>query len=412
MGLFDEIRCELSLPDGWSPGERWFQTKSFPDPLMQRYIITSRGRLVDSQGNDLEPDGYIAFYAEDADRRWREYRARFREGNLTEITAVTDPNDGRVYGLASFRWFHAPTFMFGDEKGAPDAPLSPPPPVHESEREMQLLDAIKSGLPALEELLERASSHWGYEDPVYRLYHASFKVFGLQDSTNEIVAALRALLPGCGVERNVPVDHQGWDGQVVYDTNKQSMARRDAANRRSILSREVLSGDGHPIWEGARRATVNTSQRLGSGAVSLQPALSHALLPSAASDGHFENFGYLGYRSVVEGKRAMAPIRKRTASDVKNHWRDIVEEAKTYGEVEVTSHRRTEAVVLSFERYTSLTKAAGERDPLARLRAEAGRELAAMQEPGARAKLDKFFSMSPAQLAKAANTPEMPRRKR
>jgi prevent-host-death family protein len=108
----------------------------------------------------------------------------------------------------------------------------------------------------------------------------------------------------------------------------------------------------------------------------------------------------------------MAPIRKRTASDVKNHWRDIVEEAKTYGEVEVTSHNRPEAVVLSFERYTNLMKAAGERDPLARLRAEAGRELAAMQEPGARAKLDKFFSMSPARLAKAANTPEMPRRKR
>ncbi len=225
MGLFDEIRCELSLPDGWSPGDRWFQTKSFPHPLMQRYIITSRGRLVDSQGNDLEPDGYIAFYAEDADGRWREYRARFREGNLTGITAVTDPNDGRVYGLASFRWFHAPTFMFGDEKGAPDAPLSPPPPVHESEREMQLLDAIKSGLPALEELLERASSHWGYEDPVYRLYHASFKVFGLQHSTNEIVAALRALLPAVELnEMFLSIIQDGTGKSFTTRTNSRWLA--------------------------------------------------------------------------------------------------------------------------------------------------------------------------------------------
>lgn len=116
MGLFDEIRCELPLPDGWNPGEKWFQTKSFPDPLMQRYIISSRGRLIDSQGNDLEPDGYIAFYAQGDERDWREYRARFRDGDLSEITVVTDANDGRVYGLASFRWFNAPTFMFGEEE--------------------------------------------------------------------------------------------------------------------------------------------------------------------------------------------------------------------------------------------------------------------------------------------------------
>jgi hypothetical protein len=34
-----------------------------------------------------------------------------------------------------------------------------------------LLARIKSRLTALEELLGEVSSHWGYEDPVYRFYH-------------------------------------------------------------------------------------------------------------------------------------------------------------------------------------------------------------------------------------------------
>ncbi len=61
--------------------------------------------------------------------------------------------------------------------------------------EDRLLANIKAGLPELEALLSRASSHWEYEDYVYRFYHQSFKVFGVQSMTSTIVAALRALLP-------------------------------------------------------------------------------------------------------------------------------------------------------------------------------------------------------------------------
>ncbi|HUR82098.1 MAG TPA: hypothetical protein VM733_15135 [Thermoanaerobaculia bacterium] len=61
--------------------------------------------------------------------------------------------------------------------------------------EQQLLANIKSALPELEALLERARSHWEYEDFVYRFYHHSFKVFGIQRMTRTIVDALRALLP-------------------------------------------------------------------------------------------------------------------------------------------------------------------------------------------------------------------------
>jgi len=59
----------------------------------------------------------------------------------------------------------------------------------------QLLPAIHARRAELTELLAKYSSHWGYEDGVYRFYHHSFKVLRLTRSTEEIVAALRALLP-------------------------------------------------------------------------------------------------------------------------------------------------------------------------------------------------------------------------
>ncbi len=58
-----------------------------------------------------------------------------------------------------------------------------------------LLKAVKENLPRLEELLKKFGNHWGYEDPIYRFYHQSFKVYRLQAGTEEIVAALRALAP-------------------------------------------------------------------------------------------------------------------------------------------------------------------------------------------------------------------------
>ena len=124
MGMFDEIRCEVPLPDGGDYAGIWFQTTSFPDPFMQRFSITSEGRLVNSLGNDLEPDGYISFYTTDRacdsgpdtpEQRWREYRARFIAGQLQSIVWVHQRDDDPVrYGLASFRWFQAPSFMFGE----------------------------------------------------------------------------------------------------------------------------------------------------------------------------------------------------------------------------------------------------------------------------------------------------------
>ena len=59
----------------------------------------------------------------------------------------------------------------------------------------QLLRNIKENMQQLEDLLSRAGSHWEYEDPVYRLYHQSFKVYRIQDLTREIIGALMKLAP-------------------------------------------------------------------------------------------------------------------------------------------------------------------------------------------------------------------------
>lgn len=59
-----------------------------------------------------------------------------------------------------------------------------------------MLANLRAALPKLKTLLERCSGDWGYEDAVYRFYHQSFKVYRLQQTTEEIVAALETLAPG------------------------------------------------------------------------------------------------------------------------------------------------------------------------------------------------------------------------
>ena len=61
--------------------------------------------------------------------------------------------------------------------------------------ERRLIAALKTNRDQLRELLDSAEGHWGYEDPIYRFYHRSFKVYGLQRMTSKIVEALRSLLP-------------------------------------------------------------------------------------------------------------------------------------------------------------------------------------------------------------------------
>ena len=93
----------------------------------------------------------------------------------------------------------------------------------------------------------------------------------------------------------------------------------------------------------------------------------------------------------------------RPASDVKGHWRDIVEEVNAKGEVVVTNYNRPAVVVVSMERYAKLKKDAKAQDPLVALREEFDRRLAEIRQANAPEKLRKVFAATPADIAKAAN---------
>jgi prevent-host-death family protein len=96
--------------------------------------------------------------------------------------------------------------------------------------------------------------------------------------------------------------------------------------------------------------------------------------------------------------------RTRSAAEVKNHWREIVADAKASGEVFVTHYNRPEVVVISIDRYSKLKAEAEANDPLTTLRAEFDRELAYLREPGAGAELLRLFrDATPEEIAHAAN---------
>jgi hypothetical protein len=108
--------------------------------------------------------------------------------------------------------------------------------------------------------------------------------------------------------------------------------------------------------------------------------------------------------------KAMKP-RTRPASDIKDHWRDIVADAKANGEVFVTHYNRPEVVVVSMDRYSKLKADAAANDPLSELWAEFDRELAYLNEPGAGAELRRLFvEATPEQLAQAANAAALHRK--
>lgn len=121
MGMFDYVRCEVPLPDGFK-GE--LQTKDFDCPYLERYTITKGGRLTHRYVSDYEPvpesewehigatdplhqlwheqskrkpiyaerdtnfHGLLNFYAS-AGGVWHEYNAKFTDGQLVSIEQDT-----------------------------------------------------------------------------------------------------------------------------------------------------------------------------------------------------------------------------------------------------------------------------------------------------------------------------------
>lgn len=85
----------------------------------------------------------------------------------------------------------------------------------------KLLKALHERLPNLRELLASVSDHWGYEDPIYRFYHQSFKVYRLQHRTEVIVKALQELAPHLKLNGEFArIIAQGTGKQFVMTHNK------------------------------------------------------------------------------------------------------------------------------------------------------------------------------------------------
>ena len=83
----------------------------------------------------------------------------------------------------------------GTPSPAPPKPVPAMPTVDDRPEVTALFANLKAAKKKLNSLLMKYSGEAAYFDPVYRYYHQSFKVFGLQTATLELVGALQALAP-------------------------------------------------------------------------------------------------------------------------------------------------------------------------------------------------------------------------
>ncbi len=100
--------------------------------------------------------------------------------------------------------------------------------------EKELLKKIVANLDSLESLLGGYAGE--YEDPVYRFYHQSFKVYGLQESTREIVARLQALAP------HLPLND--WFLEIVKEGTGKEFSPEDNPNWTAV-TRPILEAYFH-----------------------------------------------------------------------------------------------------------------------------------------------------------------------
>jgi hypothetical protein len=97
--------------------------------------------------------------------------------------------------------------------------------VDERPEVQSLFKSLRASVPELEKLLEHCNSHWAHEDGVYRFYHQSFKVYGVQALTTRIVAALQALAPDRKLnEWFVQIVNEGTGKKFELEHNRQWLA--------------------------------------------------------------------------------------------------------------------------------------------------------------------------------------------
>ena len=105
------------------------------------------------------------------------------------VDAAVRLGDARAWRAAIEALHSAPSGERADSEPPDDLPID------RRALEAALLTRLSAHREALSSLLTSCSDHWGFEDPVYRFYHDSFKVYALQGQTSRIVSELRQLLP-------------------------------------------------------------------------------------------------------------------------------------------------------------------------------------------------------------------------
>jgi hypothetical protein len=247
MGMFDTVSCEYPLPDPRHQGLE-FQTKSL-ESLLDHYLITGDGRLMRlARHHGVGPErdvewpihGDLVFYtSEDTpERTWIEYVARFTHGRVEWIRprarAASTAHDVEVIGPG---WYFLPDAQ--DEQVAPSPAGGPPAEEDAAARERaeeSLLGRLREEREALQKLLADCSDHWGYEDPIYRFYHQSRKVYALQSRTRAIVARLQALAP----ERPL----NSWFLDIVREGTGKTFQLEDNARWKEV-ARPILEAFFH-----------------------------------------------------------------------------------------------------------------------------------------------------------------------
>ena len=91
-----------------------------------------------------------------------------------------------------------------------------------ADHEKGLVENLRRRRSELMALIEECSNHWGYEDPIYRFYHQSFKVYALQEQTTRIVRLLEELAP------DRPLN--SWFRSIVKDGTGKTFAQGDNAD--------------------------------------------------------------------------------------------------------------------------------------------------------------------------------------
>src|SRR3954451_23376017 len=250
MGMFDTVYCEYPLPDARHQ-DLEFQTKNLECALFT-FTITRDGRLVrrawrgwrgDSPDSDVEwlLHGDIRFYTsvKTEEPSWIEYVARFTHGRIEWIRPLEEVQ--KDPGIIPSPDFDVSLQPYGTIEMV-RREEEPSPAVSEAEGgaapspEEAFLQSLRRDREDLERLLARCGDRWIYEDSIYRFYHQSFKVYGLQGTTQAIVQRLQALAP------DRPLNP--WFSQIVEAGTGKTFQSEDNA-RWTEVTRPILEAFFH-----------------------------------------------------------------------------------------------------------------------------------------------------------------------